>query len=348
MLHVSHSVTGLLKFGRFLTTLAMQFDVPKGGVKVHLLELEHVSITAEHSPGEGARLLHDVSLGIQQGEIGAIVGESGSGKTTLLRAISVLSSRGNGISIEGRILFDGEEITAADPHRLQRLRRQSIRYIFQEPAMVFNPLSRMGSQIQMLTGRDRYDEELLLSDLRELGLEEPGEVLRSYPHQLSPGMAQRITIAVALLNSPALVLADEPTSATDIIHRTLILRLLREQCRTRKMGVLLATHDLRIAERFADSIIVLYAGRIVEQSPARTFFETPLHPYSQLLLDRMPAAPDGILPGVEEKRQMRGNGSPCGCSFQSSCPIVQDRCRREEPELISPTPDRKVRCLFSK
>ena len=315
---------------------------------MYLLELENVSVKLENCYGKVATLLHNLSFGIQRGEIIAVVGESGSGKTTLLRAITALTSPESNISIGGRVVFEGEDIVFADPQRLQHLREGPIRYIFQEPALAFNPLSRIRSQVQSLTGKDRYDEKIFISHLIALGLKEPEAALQSYPYQLSTGMLQRISIALALLNSPALILADEPTNAIDVIHRSAILQMLQQSCRDKNASVLLATHDLHIAERYADTVIVLYAGRIVEQSPAAVFFKQPLHPYSRFLLDKTPPENIDLFTAEDAVRQTQGNYSTQGCRFQSYCPIVQDICRKEEPELVPLTQNRKVRCPFSK
>jgi|ERR1051326_2738224 oligopeptide/dipeptide ABC transporter ATP-binding protein len=312
-----------------------------------LLELERVCLKVRFARKECATLLHDVSFSMNEGETTAIVGESGSGKTTLLRAITALTSQRTDATITGRIVFRGEDISTDNFHSLNSLRQGAIRYIFQEPAMAFNPVSRMGAQIQTLINKDPFKDEMFLSHLLELGLSDPKEILRLYPHQLSTGMMQRISIALALLNSPALVLADEPTNAIDVIHRSAVLQLLQKSCKSNGMSLLLATHDLRIAQRYADNVIVLYAGRVIEQSPARLFFKRPLHPYSQLLLGTMPPANVDAAATGQAHSEIRMNDSAQGCSFQSSCPIVQEVCRTEEPKLISQAQDQKVRCPFS-
>jgi len=182
-----------------------------------------------------------------------------------------------------------------------------------------------------------------------LGISEPSEMLRKYPHQLSVGMAQRSLVAAALLGSPKLIIADEPTSSVDAAMRRRILEVLTLRCREGGMSLLLTTHDLEIAREFADRVIVLYAGRIVESAKKDEFFARPLHPYAQALLASQPQSHQSlndlqVIPG----EPVQAEQLPGGCTFHPRCPRVQDECRSSEPALERVENDRMVRCPYWK
>ncbi len=321
----------------------------EGGLIVPLLRLENVDVRAERFPMRETTLLRDVTFTIGRGESLAIVGESGSGKTTLLRAITSLFPPGSGLTVSGRVLFDGVDILSSGPQHLERLRRGGVRYIFQDPAMAFSPVSRMYSQVRTLIGKDDYDEAAFTAHLEQLGLQKPMETLQSHPHELSTGMVQRISIALALQNRPSLILADEPTSALDAIHRSRSLRYLTQECRSLGASLLISTHDLSLARRFTRNIIVLYKGCIVEQSGTDDFFERPLHPYSERLLHRRPGSNSGA---TGDRRRARpteaSSGDTIGCVYLPQCPMSQNDCHAWQSTVIPANDSRGVRCLYWK
>jgi oligopeptide/dipeptide ABC transporter ATP-binding protein len=192
-------------------------------------------------------------------------------------------------------------------------------------------------------------ETQFIENIGMLGIAEPRDMLRKYPHQLSVGMAQRSLVAAALLGSPKLIIADEPTSAVDAAMRRRILEVLSVRCREAGMSLLLTTHDLEIAREFADRVIVLYAGRIVESAKANEFFARPLHPYAQALLASQPR-PHQSLKDVQviQGEPVHAEKLPGGCTFHPRCPRVQEACRAGEPALEQVENDRLVRCPFWK
>jgi ABC-type glutathione transport system ATPase component len=246
--------------------------------KANLLEVEGFSVGI--ADGDVMRpLIEDISFTLAGGEILGIVGESGSGKTTMARGLTNLFPPGGPVRLSGSVRFEGREL----------LRTSSIRYVFQEPASALNPALRIGTQFRILqspAGSAPGDRlaSTAVEVLRRAGVKDPAGILASYPHQLSVGTLQRILISMALLGSPKLLIADEPTSAVDATHRRLLLELLAEECRTSGMGMILTAHDLSVARSYADTVAVFYAGRIVEISPKEEFFKHPRHPYSSALL----------------------------------------------------------------
>jgi oligopeptide/dipeptide ABC transporter ATP-binding protein len=300
------------------------------------------------SAGEKRALLEDVSMTIHQGQIVALVGESGSGKTTLAHAITGLFPRGTQMAIEGRVEVEGRELAFSDPHALRRWRGK-IRYVFQEPWLALNPLSRVRSQFRFAMNAAGFSKEgdpYAIQLLAQVGIDDGVGVLNAFPHQLSGGLAQRVMIALALLSSPKLLIADEPTSSLDAIHRFQILDLLRSLKEKQGLTILLVTHDLEIARRYADEVAVLYAGRIREIGPAADFFRTPLHPYSQALVQWSVMRPSGNMEVVESSLGTEGAASILGCRFHIQCPKVQDDCLEREPRLEQIDRVRQVRCLY--
>jgi oligopeptide/dipeptide ABC transporter ATP-binding protein len=299
-------------------------------------------------------LLSDISFSIRAGEIVAVIGESGSGKTLLTRSLTRLFPGREDFMVEGRVSFLGENILGMSEGKLRDLRKSSIRYVFQDPAQALNPAFTLGSQVRLLEdGCEERGavsiESQFIENIAALGISEPRDILRKYPHQLSVGMAQRSLVAAALLGNPKLLIADEPTSAIDPAMRRRILALLALRCHERGMSLLLTTHDLDAAREYADRVIVLYAGRIVESSEKEEFFARPLHPYSQALLSSQPR--EGVpLNDVQviAGEPVHAGHLPGGCAFHPRCPRVKEECRAHEPALEPVNDDRMVRCLFWK
>ncbi|MBI1804108.1 MAG: ABC transporter ATP-binding protein [Ignavibacteriae bacterium] len=317
-----------------------------------LLELRNVSV--KRVIDQNARFLNKgVSLSVDRGEVVAIVGESGSGKTTLLRSIPQLLPFNAGMVTEGSIEFQGENILRMSQKRLQMLRQNTVRSIFQEPGIVFNPVSRISTQVGILIASFGNSGKQEFSDcLIELGMDKPDEVLRSYPHQMSVGMLQRISIALAVASHPALILADEPTSAIDAIHRSRALRLLANHSKIFGAALLLTTHDLCVARKYADVVIVMYGGRVIERSSSKEFFLRPRHPYSKILLANEhfdPGARRNLhFPSTIAETFAEGEVKMKGCDYWKRCSIAHDSCSENEPELLPVDENHEVRCPFSK
>jgi peptide/nickel transport system ATP-binding protein len=293
------------------------------------------------------------------------VGESGCGKTTLARAIlGILPAAGR--IRGGEIRFDGRDLLAADAALVNReVRGRAITVIPQDPFTSFNPLFTVGAQIMELMKwksprangasgpwpalfrgyprqRRRADREAALALLREVQIPDPERALRRLPHELSGGQRQRLMIAMALLPSPALVIADEPTTALDVTIQAQILRLLRELVKERGISVLFTTHDLGTAYEICDRIVVMYAGQEMEAAPTEAFFGRPAHPYTRKLLESLPA------PGADI-RDIPGEvpslvAPPPGCRFHPRCESATGECRERRPAVAEVDAGHRLYC----
>jgi peptide/nickel transport system ATP-binding protein len=305
----------------------------------------------------GGRLLpavQDVSFTIAPGETLGLVGESGSGKTvTALSIVRLLRRPGRIVS--GRITFQGRDLLSLDDEGIRTVRGGGIGFIFQEPMAALSPVFTIGDQIAeaiVVHGKAGWPEARRRAvDLLET-VRVPGAAARAraYPHELSGGLRQRATIAVALACGPPLVIADEPTSALDVTIQAEILELLRDLRDRHGLALLLITHDLGVVAQAADTVAVMYAGRIVEHGRARDVLHAPRHPYTQGLLGSMPGGairPGGRLRAIDGAVPSLG-ALPRGCAFEPRCPLRLDRCRVDQPGPSSATrPDEAphvVRC----
>ena len=311
-----------------------------------LLEVRNLFVSGETGSGNG-KIIDDVSFSVKQGELVVLLGESGSGKTVLSRSLTGLFPDKSGLHVTGAVNFDGNSILSVTQEELLKLRRRKIRYIFQEPAQALNPVATIRSQLMLSTEKDRVTPEGLRSALTSVGLHNVDEVLESYPHQLSVGMAQRVMIAMAMLASPALLIADEPTSSVDAPLRYQLLDLLTSIQKSGGMSLILITHDLDVARLYGEYILLLYKGRIVEAGPKNEFFDRPLHPYAQLLLDSRPTIGKSIgshLPNESNPAKLAKRHT--GCRFYSRCHKAQDDCALTEPPLEKTSGGREVRCFY--
>jgi oligopeptide/dipeptide ABC transporter ATP-binding protein len=300
-----------------------------------LLTVESLSIRFGRS---APALVDAVSFSLRPGETLCLVGESGCGKSlTALALMGLLPPRA---LPSGRALFRGRDLLTLPAGEITDLRGDRLAMIFQEPMTSLNPAFRIGDQIaESLVrhrGASRADaRNAALDMLRKVRIPAPERRLDAYPHQLSGGMRQRIMIAMALINAPDLLIADEPTTALDVTIQAQILALISELQREAGMAMLLVTHDLGVVAEVADRVAVMYAGRIVETGAARDLFDDPQHPYTLGLIGSLPSL------GRRESRLATIPGSvpppdrfPAGCRFSSRCPFADDRCRREIPPLI--------------
>ena len=304
-----------------------------------LLEIRdlHIGIARR---GGADEIVRGVDLVVGPGERIGIVGESGSGKTlTMLSVLRLLASPPLSV-LSGEILFDGEDLAHVDERRLRQVRGGDIAFVYQDPMSSLNPLLRVGRQIEETLrahGADAATAATRTRDvLSQVGLADPERVRRSYPHQLSGGMIQRVMIAMALATSPRLLIADEPTTALDVTIQRQILELVTSVQRETHMVVLWVTHDLGVVASLVDRVAVMYAGRIVETASTEQLFERPTHPYTKALLQSLP----GVGASHRSPLHQIGGTPPdptrlgAGCPFRVRCPYAEERCAREEPGLI--------------
>ncbi len=291
-----------------------------------------------------------VSFTVGRGETVGLVGESGCGKSvTSLSVLRLLPSPAGRIA-GGRILFEGRDLVALSEREMRNIRGRDIAMIFQEPMTSLNPVFTCGNQIiEALRRHKRVSvaeaREQALELLRLVGIPMPEQRLNAYPHQLSGGMRQRVMIAMALSCNPRMLIADEPTTALDVTIQAQILDLLRQLKQRFAMAVLLITHDLGVVAETAERVVVMYAGRVVEEAPVRDIFHKPLHPYTEGLLRSVPRLDRrcGSLSVIEGVAPDFFN-LPSGCRFHPRCPLSERRCTEEVPRLISPAEGRRVAC----
>jgi oligopeptide/dipeptide ABC transporter ATP-binding protein len=313
-----------------------------------LLRVEDLVTSFQTRQGEVAAV-RGVSFMIEAGEIVGLVGESGCGKSVTARSIIGLIPTPPG-NVQGRILLRDVDLVGLPQRTLQRIRGEQIAMIFQDPMTSLDPLFSAGEQVaealrfhRRLSRKEAADAVLELFEL--VGIPLAAKRARSYPHQLSGGMRQRVMIAMAIACSPKLLIADEPTTALDVTIQAQILQLLRSLNAERGMAVLLVTHDLGVVAEICQRVMVMYAGRIVERAAAVDLFGCPLHPYTRGLLASMPGASD------RHARLRPIGGSPPdlskpiqGCAFAPRCVLVHDRCRAELPQLRELRPGRWSAC----
>ena len=293
-----------------------------------------------------------VSFEVGRDETVAVVGESGSGKT--VTALSVLRLLDGGRITGGRIHWEDRELTALDEAQMRRIRGQEIAMIFQDPMTSLDPLYSVGSQvveaIRLHRGLSRRAARVRAGELLDqVGLPDPISRLRSYPHQLSGGQRQRVMIAMALACSPRLLIADEPTTALDVTVEAQILELIRDLQRQYQTSLLLVTHDMGVVAEMADRVVVFYAGQIVEQGTVTQVLADPRHPYTEALLEGIPApttdraTPLTAIPGVVPSlREM-----PPGCRFHPRCRYAWQRCEEHEAPLFDVGDGRDSRCWLA-
>ncbi|MCA1492094.1 ABC transporter ATP-binding protein [Ensifer sp. NBAIM29] len=316
-----------------------------------LLVIENLKVAF---PGQSAPVIDGLSLTLDRGEVLALVGESGSGKSMTALSLMRLLPAGGAIT-GGRIRFDGEDVLSLADRQMNRLRGGRMAMLFQQPQAMLDPTSRVGAQIAepMRLHRGlgyRAAMSRVLDLLRDVGIPDPAVRARCFSHELSGGMAQRVMMAAALSGDPDMLIADEPTTALDVTVQAQILRLIDEERRKRNLATLLITHDLAVVAALADRVAVMYAGRIVEEGPAKAVLKSPQHPYTQALMRCSLLVPDprGQLLSIP------GSGTharelTCGCRFHPRCSAASQhgltgRCMRSEPAL-KPDPDGHVtRC----
>jgi peptide/nickel transport system ATP-binding protein len=298
---------------------------------------------------ETVTVVDHVSFSVQAGKTLGIVGESGSGKTVSSLALVGLLPRN--ATVTGSARFDGRELVGMSPRQLRNVRGNEISVIFQEPMTSLDPSFTIGNQLMEAYrnhngGSKAEARERAMEMLRLVGIPEPQKRIAEYAHNFSGGMRQRVMIALALICSPRLLIADEPTTALDVTIQSQILELLRGLQDEFGMAIIFVTHDLGVVASVCDEVSVMYAGQVVEQAPIDDFFAAPRHPYSAGLLDSMPQS---VVKG-ERLRMIAGtvplpSRFPAGCRFSPRCPHVVEDCTTAPPELEHLDDGRRVRCI---
>jgi oligopeptide/dipeptide ABC transporter ATP-binding protein len=311
-----------------------------------LLSVRDLTVEFETSTGIG-RAVSGVDFDLEEGRMLGIVGESGSGKSSIALALINLAARPGRITA-GSVRYRDHDLLAEPEGALQKIRGREIGLIVQNAKSALNPLITVGRQlVNVIRAHSERDEAAAtrhaVTMLTRVGIPDPETRMHTYPHQLSGGMAQRITIAMALSNNPRLLIADEPTSGLDVTIQAQILDLIRELIDALHSATLLITRDLGIIAQHCEDVAVLYAGQIVERAPVRAFFRRPVHPYSEALIKAVSTTRQ------RGRRMMAGTSPsiydpPKGCALSPRCPLAEPRCRERMPELREVAPRHFARC----
>lgn len=316
-----------------------------------LLEVRHLSVGIK----KGRTFLlavNDISFAINQGEILGIVGESGCGKT--LTALAIPGLLPGGISITGGdVIFENRNLAALNIRELCEIRGKSLSMIFQEPMTSLNPLLKIGRQIAEPLELHGYTDKALirrevLGIMEKVGLPDPERLAGEYPHQLSGGMRQRVMIALAMICKPRLLIADEPTSALDVTIQAQLLKLMKWFNKTQGTSILFISHDLALVSRLCDRVLVMYAGKLVEEGLVRDIFSRPAHEYTRGLIGAIPSRDHkgkplanipGKVPSIDDEEKLRG------CPFAPRCFRTEERCIAAFPVQVDLGGGHKARCF---
>jgi peptide/nickel transport system ATP-binding protein len=310
-----------------------------------ILQIRDLCVTFNTQVGE-LKAVRGIDVDVAPGEILGVVGESGSGKSvSFLAAMGLLPSSA---TISGSVILDGKELIGAKRKAIRSVRGKSLAMVFQDPLSALNPVHRVGDQIvemiQSHQDMNTHDAEKRAVELLEIvGIPQPGERARQYPHEFSGGMRQRVVIAMAIANNPKVLIADEPTTALDVTVQAQILEVIQKVQQTFGTAVVLITHDLGVIARVADSVNVMYAGRNVESGSVQSIFDHPSHPYTRGLLSSLPHE------GAERLQPITGFppnmlAPPSGCGFAPRCQFAVDACNAELPTL-QPFDDLLTSCI---
>ncbi len=316
-----------------------------------LLSVEGLTTVFTLAGGREAAAVSDVSFAVRRGETLCLVGESGSGKSvTALSIIRLVQPPGR--ITAGRVMFEGEDLLKIPERAMERVRGRRIGFVFQEPMIALDPVYTVGYQIRETLevhglAKGAAAKRRVVELLDAVRVPEPQRRAAEYPHQLSGGLRQRAMIALAIAAEPALVIADEPTTALDVTVQAEILDLLRDMRRQFSLSLLLITHDLGVVAEMADDVAVMYGGRIVERAPVSALLDTPNHPYTRGLLACLPGRSGAgrliDIPGtVPPLGQL-----PAGCAFAPRCAECEPACEAAVPALIDLTPDHSSRCIHA-
>jgi oligopeptide/dipeptide ABC transporter ATP-binding protein len=335
-------------------TAGLQPVAPLEQAPDSVLEVQELR-TVFHTEAGVVKAVDGVSFSVRAGEVLAVVGESGCGKTVTSLSILGLIPQPAGRIVGGKILFKGQDLAHMDPESRRRIRGDRIAMVFQDALTALNPVHRIGSQIAELilahrniSRREAWNRAVEL--LKLVGIPNPRERARDYPHQFSGGMRQRAMIAMAIALDPDVLIADEPTTALDVTVQAQIIDVLLEVRKELGMAIILITHDLGVVAEIADRVVVMYAGQKIEEADVDTIYHNPKHPYTWGLLGSTTRTDR---PRLEELTQIPGAppsliNPPPACRFAPRCPHVQSICREEYPELRAASiPDHVAACHFA-
>ena len=315
-----------------------------------LLKVDSLRTEFFSSKKSSVTAVDKVSFEIYKGEILGLVGESGCGKSVTSLSIMQLLKDTPGKVTNGQVLLDGKDLLQMSTGEIRAIRGGRMSMIFQEPMSALNPSMRIDRQmmetIRLHTGKTKEEARRHAADmLGKVGIPDPPRVLKNYPHQLSGGMSQRVMIAMALSCDPELLIADEPTTALDVTIQAQILDLMKKLQQEDHSSILLITHDLGVVAEMCSRVIVMYAGKIVEEAPVGPLFNSPTHPYTQGLIASVPKLGSGVkvlpsIPGsVPDLASM-----PKGCRFAPRCRYATAKCHEQEPELVTVGENQRCRC----
>jgi peptide/nickel transport system ATP-binding protein/oligopeptide transport system ATP-binding protein len=323
-----------------LKSTPIRLKVLRKGMAETILEVRNLCIDFAAAKNKKLRIVDGISFTIEKGETLGVVGESGCGKSVTAASILGLLPMGLGWVSGGEILLGNRNLAAMTNREMRDIRGKHISMIFQEPMTSLNPVQRIGTQmIEAIGAHKKISKAEALKEavamLEKTGIPSPAARIREFPHQLSGGMRQRVMIAMALLTTPELLIADEPTTALDVTIQAQILELLGEIKQRMNTAILLITHDMGVVAGIADRVIVMYAGRIVESAAVYDLFKNPLHPYTEGLLKSLPRSDRD----TEELYTIEGTvppftDMPRGCRFSTRCDNCVSKCREAEPPQV--------------
>lgn len=317
-----------------------------------VLNVQHLQVKFRVSKTETLTAIQDVTFSVKEGETLGIVGESGCGKSVTANTILRLLPEKTTVIAGGSINFEGQDLTKLSLKEMRKVRGSKISMIFQEPMTSLNPVYRIGDQmVEMYQANNSISKreawKKAAGMLEKVGIPSPEQRMHEFPHNLSGGMRQRVMIAMALSSEPALLIADEPTTALDVTIQAQVLELMRDLQNQMNTAVLLITHDMGVVAENADYVMVMYAGEVVEYGSAGSVFKKGMHPYTKGLLESIPRLDqdtdllntiDGTVPSLSQM--------PKGCRFSNRCRLCMDRCKEETPELRELEEGHQVRCFL--